>query len=424
MSNVFFNFKWLVILLLINTSSAQNDSVKDWINKNGLVIDRTNFELDTVFFKNNLKKEFSKVKIFGFGEASHQHKEFFELKTSFFKHLVTNCNVKYFFLEESYGAAYQVNRYVNGQEDDLKKIILNFRQSIWKTQEMYSLIIWIKQYNLNKQEEDKIKFYGIDTMFNYNISEIIRQELKVSGVILSEKISNILDSLSIEVNVPHEDKVKGMVKENEIMTLKEFIEGCEILKDKRHSLDYAINRLIQQNNFLIHPIQDDRDKYMAENIEFFVKRNITDANFFVWAHNEHVKKTKLIHSNTLTMGNWLTKKFGDLYYSVGFNFGVGSCKGMDKDGVWNILEINEPIKKTFSEALYEVNHDIFFLDFKNAVKNDSMNSFLNSKIDQIVIGGYGLTTKNIKYIFVKEKPIDAFDGFVFVKKVSLSTPLN
>ena len=418
----FFNINHLFFLLLIATANAQNDSIKSWINKSTLTINRTNFELDSVFFEKNLKDEFSKVKVFGFGEASHQHKEFFEVKTSFFKYLVINYNVKYFFLEESIGTAYKIDKYINGQEFDLKKIMVDFRQSIWETEEMYSLIQWIKNYNLDKDPNDRVRFYGIDTMFNYYIDQIITQELLEEGVYVPQNISDILRSLSNEDVQENRSELK--VKENEIRILKEFIENCKVADEKRNILNYALLRLTQYYQFLANPSQVDRDKFMADNIEFIANKKIKDANFFVWAHNEHIKKTKLIQTNITTIGNWLKQKFGDLYYSVGFGFGIGECKGVSSDGIWQRMEIKQPFKKTFSESLYEADKDIYFFDFKKALSNRYMNTFLNTKTDIVVIGGRGITEQNQKYIFSREKPIEAFDAFVFLKKISLSTPLK
>ena len=108
---------------------------------------------------------------------TNKNQNIFKIKANFFKYLVKNFGVRIFILEESFGTGNEINNYLLGIESNPKELVGKFRQSIWKTNEFLDLIIWAKSYN-EKQKEyvDKIKFYGIDTMFNYNL---VHQLIKI-----------------------------------------------------------------------------------------------------------------------------------------------------------------------------------------------------------------------------------------------------
>ena len=48
------------------------------------------------------------------------------------------------------------------------------------------------------------------------------------------------------------------------------------------------------------------------------------------AHNEHIKKTSLFKENVPSMGNHLSKKYSSNYYSMGFEFGIGTLLGYNQ----------------------------------------------------------------------------------------------
>lgn len=63
--------------------------------------------------------------------------------------------MKIFILEESFGACHFINEYLEGKNGNLRELVLNFRQGIWRTQEMIELISWMKSYNETKSSNNK-----------------------------------------------------------------------------------------------------------------------------------------------------------------------------------------------------------------------------------------------------------------------------
>src|SRR5690606_41313821 len=79
---------FLLIQLSFFISEAQTNNVIDWINSNSIIIEDTNPNNDLIDFTKKAPQKFIDAQIYGFGEASHHGKEFFDLKAKFFKYLV------------------------------------------------------------------------------------------------------------------------------------------------------------------------------------------------------------------------------------------------------------------------------------------------------------------------------------------------
>lgn len=396
-------------LLIISTFSfSQEKEVISWINNNATdLLHYSPKEFDSIIKYSNFNT--IEADIYGFGEATHHNKEFSELKTSFFKFLVLNKKVKTFILEESYGACFFINEYIHGNQGDLEDLILNFRQHIWKTEEVFDLISWMKVYNDGKPENEKISIYGNDSMFNYGIDTIIKKLCLNENIKLKKEEVELLDYYS-NSTFPKKSKQEELIK-------------LFARINQSHEIIQATEALLHYIAFSENPIQKVRDQFMFENV-FNIYENKKDK-IFVWAHNEHIKKTNLFRDNVPSMGNHLSKKYGKKYFAVGFEFGIGTFFSFNqKENKYSNVILEKPIKNTNSEFLFETKLDVFYLDFETANKNILMNKFLSQKRDYLVIGAYGLVLEYLKYNYARDKYNDMFDGLIYIKKVSNSINLK
>ena len=83
----------VITFFILFQTYAQNHKVVKWINENAIKIEDANPDTDITIFDNSIPKKFADAKLFGFGEATHQGKEFFDIKAKFFKYLVKNQGV-------------------------------------------------------------------------------------------------------------------------------------------------------------------------------------------------------------------------------------------------------------------------------------------------------------------------------------------
>jgi erythromycin esterase len=152
----------IITFFLLFQTYAQNEDVVKWINENAIKIEDASPETKLTLFENRIPDKFADAKLFGFGEATHQGKEFFDIKAKFFKYLVENQGVKVFIMEDSYTSEAGINEWISGGKGNVETIADNFTIGFWHCKEVVDLLLWMRNYNLNKSNDEKIRFYGMD----------------------------------------------------------------------------------------------------------------------------------------------------------------------------------------------------------------------------------------------------------------------
>ncbi len=423
--------KYLIVVMLFSifiTNGQKNKTVK-WINENAIEIEDANPDSELKHFENNTPTKFANAKIFGFGEASHNTKEFFDLKAKFFKYLVKNQGLKTFIMEESYQAESGINEWISGGKGDIKTIAKNFNIGFWYTKEIVNLLQWMRNYNLNKTKENQIRFYGMDIQIGKNISQEIREFVNTHKITIDEKLLMIVDSCSTKridysksdiwwkIQIPKLNKLKKQILNSQI--------NDEDYKPVIRSLDYLIsytqyaskvkNKYPESTEF--------RDLKMFENVKWIVEKESKNGKAFIWAHNEHINKKEMYYtgSNIINLGRHLKDYYKEDYYSVGFDFGIGKINGFiidkKKGNHWKTYDIEKPFKKTYAKTLMSVNKDIYFIDLQKAIESDSSN-FFSKKNKHLLIAGGGYQPKPLHKIMISKIYTETYDGLIFVKEIS------
>ncbi len=423
----------LFFSLIASCLYPQNKTAINWLTQNSIEIEDANPNSEMVFFKKNEPKKFANAKIYGFGEASHNTKEFFDIKAKFFKYLVKNHGVKTFIMEESYQAESGINEWISGGNGNVKTIANNFNIGFWYTKEIVNLLQWMRDYNYNKPPEEQIKFYGMDIQIGSKINEEIKEYINHNIILVDEKLLSVVDSCSnkkINYNITENWWQAQIPKLNQ---LKIQLQNANIntveTKNALRSLDYLIS-YVQYANVVNKKYPEDtelRDLKMFENVKYIIENKTNNGKAFIWAHNEHINNKEMYYtgSNIINLGRHLKDYYKDNYYSVGFDFATGEIKGYvtnnKKNNYWKTYTIT-PFSKTMAHSLFFVDKDIFFVDMENAIKNEPT-KFFEKKGKHLMIGGGGYMPKPLHRIMLSKIYAKTYDGLLFVKKISVPEEL-
>lgn len=408
------NIVTLILIIFCNSCLfSQNNAIVKAINENAFQLNNSDPNID-IDKDAKLDSIFNKVRIFGFGEATHGTKEFFNLKFKFFKYLVKNQGVRNFAIEASYANCIAINNYIKGQKNDPKELLKNIGFWIWNTQEVLELIEWMKKFNADKIQSNQINFYGIDIMDCSNSAKIITEHLTEN---LYENKTQYLDILSFYTIKDNTKYLNKNILKNHLIVMNELKEILKSSEVKNKELYISLqNSIIQYINLCIDYRQEIRDKEMSENINQILHFNGNESKIFIWAHNFHIKKNNITYTNDFAMGHFLKEKYGNEYYSLGFDFATGAFNAYSiKNKKIEIFSITEPMTKTSSKLFSESSFDSFFLDFNSISKIDILNNYITSKVNYRGIG----STYNPKMV-ENEKLKDAYDGIIFVKQTQAS----
>ena len=416
----------LFSLFIVN---GQNNKTVKWINENAIEIEDASPDSELTIFEGNTPNKFANAKVFGFGEASHNTKEFFDIKAKFFKHLVKTQGVKIFIMEESYQAESGINEWISGGNGNIKTIAKNFNIPFWQRYEIVNLLQWMRSYNSDKPKEDQIRFYGMDIQIGKNINQEIRDYLDTNKITIDKKLLTLADSCSNKKIDFRKKDSWWKIKIPKLKALKQQIQNIKTENEEHKSLIRSLNYLISYTEYA-SLVKDEypkstefRDLKMFKNVKFIVENESKNGKAFIWAHNEHINKREMYYtgSNIINLGRHLKDYYKEDYYSVGFDFGTGKINGFvidrKKGNHLKTYHIEKPFKKTYAKTLMLINKDIYFIDFQKAIESDSSN-FFSKKNKHLLIAGGGYQPKPLHRIMISKIYTETYDGLIFVKEIS------
>lgn len=409
---------------------SQNKETIDWLNHNSIVIEDANPNSEMILFKQNEPYKFANAKLYGFGEASHNTKEFFDIKAKYFKYLVKNHGLKIFIMEESYQAESGINEWISGGKGDVKTIANNFKTGFWYTKEIVNLLEWMREYNADKSIDEQIRFYGMDPKGGEKINLEIRKFINDNKILIEESLLTAADSCA---NKTIDYGIKESWWQTQIPKLQEL--KRQLLQSKKEGKEYSsvIRSLVHLIGYTEYaslvgekyPTSTEfRDLKMFENVKNIMEMESKNAKAFIWAHNEHINKSEMYYtgSNIANLGRHLKEFYKDDYYCVGFDFGTGKIKGYVTDkkqgNHWKTYEIEKPFPRTYASTLMTVNKGIYFLDLDNAMKNEPT-KFFEKKNNQLLIAAGGYQPKPLYKIMCGKIYSETYDGLIFVKTISI-----
>ncbi len=416
----------LCFFVLSATVFCQNENAIKWLNKNAIKIKTAEAEhgfTDLMPIKEILKDK----RIVGLGEATHGTREFFQMKHRMLEFLVKEMGFRYFAIEANLTEAYAVNDYVMYGKGDPQKALDGLYFWTWNTKEVMAMIQWMRTYNNDKEDKDKVRFYGFDmqaqpvamtAFYNYllRVDSIYANEIKevvtrIKGLEDIPANSAALES-AVEVRkmFAHLDDNKG----NYVSATsdKEF-------EMEKHNLVIVAQYLTMMSEHDTAVMCQKRDSCMSENVRWLMNLEGATGKFVLWAHNGHIAKD-WVSSDGLTMGYYLKKYYKDDYYALGFDFYQGSFQSTaNKKG---LMEFHYTVKDNSTGFIFsQAKQKIFFFDLAGAEKNQDMKKLLHDTIPSICIGAL-FSEEDPEQFYVKRPLADMFDGLIFIRTTHRAEP--
>lgn len=399
----------LLIFLVPENVSAQSDICTE-LEKTCIKLNiDDNFEqfafLDSTLLNNH---------ILAIGESSHGTHEFFTSKFQIIQYCVTKLKYRSIGIESDYVGTMDANKFIREGLGTSANAVYNMGISAWMTEEMKDILEWLKQYNSDKPELDKVTLYGFDMQF----TKPTLTKLKTELVKLNCPSAALLDTLFTW-------KTSTQVDLNYLNNLATgFIEFANFQKDTlKTSLIGLINSMTTSINYLRiidpYPKANFRDKFMADNIMNGYKSQ--SVKTLIWAHNEHITKNGNIEI-WQTMGEHLSKEFGNDYYTIGLltaNGRIGFYNRNTKRG--DSLEIPIDRRDSYENDFIKCGAKHFFINLRQMKENSTALKFFSKKKEIITVDLLYDPKKHkysVKKSIFKNNLIDKFDSIIFIEKTT------
>jgi erythromycin esterase len=201
----------------------------------------------------------------------------------------------------------------------------------------------------------------------------------------------------------------------------ELIEFANFQNDTlKTSLIGLINSMTTSINYLkiIDPYQkaNFRDKFMADNVMNGYKSQ--SVKTLIWAHNEHITKNGSIKI-WQTMGEHLSEKFGNDYYTIGLLTAKGQIGFYNRNTQrGDSLAIPLDKKDSYENDFIKCGAKHFFINLRQIKENSTVHKFFSTKKEMITVDLLYDPKKHqysVKKSIFKNNLIDKFDSIIFIE---------
>ncbi|WP_109097519.1 erythromycin esterase family protein [Aquimarina sp. AU58] len=420
---------------LISFRAAQKDSVIGWIKNTSIPLKSVKAETgltDLSYLKPILKN----VQIVGLGETSHGTKEIFQMKHRMLEFLVKEMGFTIFAIEASHVGCRPINDYVLYGKGNSRDALSAQGFWVWNTEEVIDMIEWMRDYNMKVTEGEKVQFIGIDTQTNgldsayKNVSAFIKKmdNVQLPNVKVDSLFHNLktikdkkdMTSQRQELYVLLSYLVVNKIKALEIASRGEYENTISDVRKIIQGVEAGDRKLRKITSYNI------RDEYMAQTVLEVLQKKEQEAKMVLWAHNSHISKNvdSYVNGYKKPLGSVLKKYLGDQkYYAIGFATNQGSFQARNyllkekKHGGVNSFKIYPGKEGSLDWYFVQSKKNMFFLDFKQPPKYNSIHSFLNKELIMHTASAAWVSEYSYSPT-LKIIPEKAYDGMIFIKETS------
>jgi len=283
-----------------------------------------------------LREIFISKKIAGFGESTHGTHEFYTTRLQFLKFLVSECGYRTVALESGYGIGLFVNDFVRDGKGNIDSAVHKLDFWMYRFQEARDLLQWLRNYNSNKKEDEKVSFYGFDMQTFYPPIQYLDQEINAFSFNGKDEFNRIIQvikdnrSENYKTIAQLSDKTVPEKLMNAYEELKKWFSangndlGKLFPEKKKKQLELCVEdfKMAVLNSRFMPGFRDSCMSVVAGDIQ-----KIENSGIMLYGHMGHLGRQEPSGSNMnvmyKSMGAHLKDKYGTSYYPVGLIFSEG-----------------------------------------------------------------------------------------------------
>lgn len=365
-----------------------------------------------------LDNKIGDARIVAMGECTHGSSEIFSMKHRMLEYLVKEKGFTIFSIEANMPEAYELNQYILHGKGDLKLLMGGMYFWTWNTEEVKTMIEWMKKYNDTASK--KIQFTGFD-------AQACRLSIGFMRNFLNENLPSLKPVIDDYDSCYRQHRsVEDLKKKKYNQQLKDdatiILDSLQQLKKSGSSKVDAwvlqhVNLLLQYPDCMKG--QEFRDRIMADNAKWILDQN-PGAKMMIWAHNEHIRMEKN-KFNVVRMGKYMRDWYGSQLVSIAFSSEEGTYTAVrmvkNKSEGIHTNNLLVPSPENSCESLFrQTKTDNFIIDLHDAKPEDPATSWI---FKTTLIRHIGALVAD-KYQFIDIQPIKDYDMIIFLRKTRAS----
>ncbi|ASB50689.1 erythromycin esterase family protein [Alkalitalea saponilacus] len=380
------------------------------------------------------------------GEASHGTHEYYHWRAEISKRLITEKGYNFIAVEGDWASIYRLNKYVKGKSGALnsaREVLLSFNrwpEWMWANTDILILADWLREYNKNLPQSEKVGFYGKDV---YGQWEAMDDLLSFTNEFMPdqhneiERLLNCFASFSEDEWQYARSVASGNRScETDLQRVVNIINEHSQPTDKIDEIKWfraKQNALVMQNaeSFYRLAVQSNVDSWnsrvnhMWDTVQRLLTKYGDDSRGIVWAHNTHVgdsRATTMGLNNQYNIGNLSRNNLGEEnVLIVGFGTRIGKVNAGNQWGSrMQIMDVPDAQSGSLDYYLGQVPMDQFFLVFS---EEDRRHPLLADPLGHRAIGvTYNPRSEQGNY--VPSLPAYRYDVLIFFQETMELTPVR
>jgi erythromycin esterase len=367
------------------------------------------------------------ARIVALGESTHGTAEFFRMKHRLFEYLVEKKGFTVFAFETPWPDVEIVNHYVQTGEG-FAAGALSGLYPVWRTQEVYDLIEWMRAYNSTPGRAKLLSFTGFDT-FSATMAanarcvieamsrlgaadgDIVRRLYSGAETLVlgDTMLSSTRPSASVEelarLQAGAADAFK-LVEERQ-SALRQLLTAAEVQRVRqcartaRYSSDY--------------------DKVRADNVTWLANEAFRGEKIALWAHNSH-----LAADTQFSMAGHLRATFGRQMLIIGFSVDRGQVRAVRSEGgkpisgPWATLPLAAANPGAVDGLLHATGLPRFIVDLRAVSSTSPLGDWIRKPQPMRAVGWtHDPDHPDFYYSYTLSQ---AFDALIFIKEGTAATP--
>jgi erythromycin esterase len=276
------------------------------------------------------------ARIVAVGEATHGSREFFLVRHRLLELLAGELGFTVLALEGGWSDAWALDDYVVDGKGDPLAALSNLYYWAPNTEEMVTVVRWMRRYNQDRSHKRKLRLQGFDVQFTpHAVAAVLAYLAKVDptvGSTAADLLSPLRDVTAentyAELAPAELERTRQGVANLVARFDSERTRWIARSSEKAWTLARQHATMIQRTEALYRTPGGvgGRDAAMADNVQWILEHEPPGTKIVLWAHNNHIATQALEQSD---MGERLRARYGKDYFAIGVTFGTGSFRAYD-----------------------------------------------------------------------------------------------
>lgn len=377
------------------------------------------------------------------GEASHGTSEYYAIRAELSKRLIVEHGFRFIAVEGDWPSCYRLNRYVKGDAEagsTAREALRDFARWptwMWANREIEALADWLKAYNADKSDSEKVGFYGIDV---YSLWESMHEILSYLGKQEGADLEAAKRAFECFEPFGGDEQRYGVSAslfgdccEDEVVELLRRLQDKwkdTAGDDRENALSAELNAMAVKGaeQYYRTMIRHDaeswnvRDRHMVAALEKLMEFHGEGARAIVWEHNTHIgdaRETDMAQDGMVNVGQLLREKHGDDVYAVGFGTYQGTVIAARAWGdPLREMKVPPAIPGSWEERLHSLDASDKLILFDGDAR----------ELDELVVGhraiGVVYHPERERGNYVPSRMSKRYDAFIYIDQTKALSPIE